>query len=318
MLDVMEETGRRMGGDNGSHPGAGAVEMFAGVRIEGHASGVIERVGRFQPDLIIAESFDAMGPLTAAALHVPWVEHKIVGPVPAGFARLFEQRAQHEYDVAGLQPTGAVVAIDPYPDTLLTAEERDERRNNWLIRPSVHRDEQYAARAFGTHAGSPVALVTFGTSVSEEQSMADVAESVAQAGFQVLVTVMGPLPVTRSDLEGRIRTIGFVPLSEVLPQVDVVISAGGTGTLLASLSESKPLVILPFLADQPWNAQRAAEAGTAIIIARPDEAGAAALKVLETPEFAEAVHTAQDAIRRMDTASTVVERLESQFGQRIA
>jgi UDP:flavonoid glycosyltransferase YjiC (YdhE family) len=70
-----------------------------------------------------------------------------------------------------------------------------------------------------------------------------------------------------------VHAIGFVPLSKLLHEVDLVVPAGGTGTVLASLAHG----LRPFIADHLWNAERAAALGAAIVIDDPAEAGDAAV-----------------------------------------
>jgi UDP:flavonoid glycosyltransferase YjiC (YdhE family) len=57
-----------------------------------------------------------------------------------------------------------------------------------------------------------------------------------------------------------VHEIGFVPLARLLPEVDAVIGAGGSGTVQATLAAGLPMVLRPVLADQPWTAQRVARA----------------------------------------------------------
>jgi UDP:flavonoid glycosyltransferase YjiC (YdhE family) len=49
----------------------------------------------------------------------------------------------------------------------------------------------------------------------------------------------------------------------VLPTVDLVVSHGGSGSLMAALAHGLPSVLLPLGADQPHNARRAEELGLA-------------------------------------------------------
>jgi UDP:flavonoid glycosyltransferase YjiC (YdhE family) len=55
-----------------------------------------------------------------------------------------------------------------------------------------------------------------------------------------------------------------VPHGDLLPRTDVVVTTGGTGTVLGSLSAGVPLVVAPTAWDQPENAWRVAEAGAGI------------------------------------------------------
>jgi MGT family glycosyltransferase len=63
------------------------------------------------------------------------------------------------------------------------------------------------------------------------------------------------------------RVERWVPHSDLLPRTDVVVTTGGTGTVLAALSSGVPLVAVPTAWDQPENAWRIAEAGAGIRLA---------------------------------------------------
>jgi UDP:flavonoid glycosyltransferase YjiC (YdhE family) len=68
---------------------------------------------------------------------------------------------------------------------------------------------------------------------------------------------LGPIPANA-------RVERWVPHSDVLPRADVVVTTGGTGTVLAALCAGLPLVVVPTAWDQPENAWRVAETGAGI------------------------------------------------------
>ena len=61
----------------------------------------------------------------------------------------------------------------------------------------------------------------------------------------------------------HVRVERFVPQAEVLRNTDLVVSHGGSGSLMATLAHGLPSVLLPLGADQPHNALRAEELGLA-------------------------------------------------------
>jgi len=85
------------------------------------------------------------------------------------------------------------------------------------------------------------------------------------------------------------RVERWVPHTDLLPRADVVVTTGGTGTVLATLSAGVPLVIVPTAWDQPENAWRVAEAGAGIRIAptacTPERIRLAVERVLGDPSF---------------------------------
>ncbi len=116
-------------------------------------------------------------------------------------------------------------------------------------------------------------------------------DGLAGLDADVVVTIgRGLDPADLGAQPPHVRVVPFVPQSEVLPEVDLVVSHGGSGSLVAALTHGLPSVLLPLGADQPHNALRAGELGLATSL---DAASA-------TPEtIAEHVETAlrDDAMR---------------------
>jgi MGT family glycosyltransferase len=76
-----------------------------------------------------------------------------------------------------------------------------------------------------------------------------------------------PATLGLGAIPSNARVERFVPHSDLLPRTDVVVTTGGTGTVLAALSAGVPLVVVPTAWDQPENAWRVAEAGAGIRLA---------------------------------------------------
>jgi UDP:flavonoid glycosyltransferase YjiC (YdhE family) len=148
-------------------------------------------------------------------------------------------------------------------------------------------------------------LVTAGTSVRDPDLLAGLVISVADAGYQVAVTVEpGRLPENP-----RVHAAGFVPLARLLPAVDAVVGTAGLGTVLATLATGLPSVLRPVLADQPWNAQRVVAAGAGIFIQDPAEAGPAVRSVLSNAAYRAAAQAAATSIGSMPSPAAALDEL---------
>lgn len=106
----------------------------------------------------------------------------------------------------------------------------------------------------------------------------------------------------------------YIPQSLLFPYCDLVVTHGGTGTVMAALSHGLPMVIIPVAADQPDNARRCTQLGVARAIA-PEERTAegisrAARAVLTEPRYREQAMRMRDEIRAMPDPDHAVSWLE--------
>ena len=81
---------------------------------------------------------------------------------------------------------------------------------------------------------------------------------------QVVVTVGRDIdPAELGPQPAHVRVERYVPQADVLPRASLVVSHGGSGSVLAALAHGVPLVLLPMGADQPYNAARCETLGVA-------------------------------------------------------
>ncbi|HWO63675.1 MAG TPA: nucleotide disphospho-sugar-binding domain-containing protein [Umezawaea sp.] len=299
----VEETLRRTG-SHPAHPGPGTIEYFAGVRVDLALEETVDQLAKLEPDLLVAEELDFLGPLVATMLEIPWVEHRVGAPLPEEFAALLRDRSAKNYTARSLRPSARIALVDAYPDFLLGPDERPAA-DRISLRPTLNEHGEGMAVTIPERTSRPRALVTLGTTVEDRDALASMVSAVSAAGFDVLATAdAADLPAAAG-----VHALGFVPLAKLLPEVDLVVSAGGTGTVLASLAAGLPLVLRPFLADHPWNAARVAAQGAAIVIDDPADAGEAARRVMNSDDHRIAATTAAKEISAMNAPEHVIERL---------
>ena len=123
-------------------------------------------------------------------------------------------------------------------------------------------------------SGAPLVYLTFGSVAGGLPNAAAVyrtaLDAVAGLHARVLLTVgrgfdldtLGPVP-ENTHVEA------WVPQAEVLGEAALVVAHGGSGTTFGTLAAGVPLVVVPLFADQLVNAERAAEAGAAVVV-EPD------------------------------------------------
>jgi MGT family glycosyltransferase len=170
----------------------------------------------------------------------------------------------------------------------------------------------------------PVVYVTEGTLHSKPPIL-----------LRAAVAGLAALPVTVIATTGKHRdpaTLGFgatpanvrieqwVPHSDLLPRADLVVTTGGTGTVLATLSAGVPLVIVPMAWDQPENAWRVAEAGAGLRVApqrcTPDSIRRAVECVLREPRFRENARRLAGELARCGGAGQAAHLIEALAARR--
>lgn len=301
---ILAETERRTGGGDARHPGEAAVEHFAGARIDLTYDEALTQARRFAPALMVCEALDFVGPMVAATLDIPWAAFTVSAPLPAPLAEALRERARAEHTARGVRPRERFALIDPLPDSLRTTSEQTPP-DSIPVRPVAHRGENAEDAELKQANGTPLVLVTLGTTVREPDLLAGLVASVTGVGYDVAVTVEpGTLPE-----DPRVHQVGFVPLARLLPAVEAVVGTAGLGTVLATLAAGLPTVLRPVLADQPWNAQLVAKSGAGIAIEEPAEAGWAVRTVLSDPAYRAAAQAASDSIRSMPPPAAVIDEL---------
>lgn len=141
----------------------------------------------------------------------------------------------------------------------------------------------------------PLVYVTEGTMHSKSAMLLRSAlQGLATAPVRVVATTgrhRDPATLELGVVPSNARVERFVPHSDLFPRTDVVVTTGGTGTILSALSAGIPLVVVPTAWDQPENAWRLVEAGAGVRIppsrCTPDTVRAAVDRVLGDPSFAQ-------------------------------
>lgn len=134
----------------------------------------------------------------------------------------------------------------------------------------------------------------------------------------VLVAPDGAVPAPPEHLLVRPR----VPVLELMPHLDAVISHGGLNTVCEALAHGVPLVIAPIRGDQPINAAQVAAAGAGIRVrfdgVRPEPLREALLTVLDDPSYRAAAERVRASLREAGGAAAAADHLELLASDRFA
>jgi MGT family glycosyltransferase len=156
----------------------------------------------------------------------------------------------------------------------------------------------------GLPGKKPLVYVTEGTvHVKEPVLLQSAARGLAGAPVDVIMTTgrhRDPSSLALESLPPNIRVEQYVSHGDLFPFVDVVVTTGGTGTVLTALTAGVPLVVVPTGWDLPENAQRIVEAGVGIRIhpgrCSPRKLRSAVLSVLRDPSYRRNARIMGDAL----------------------
>jgi UDP:flavonoid glycosyltransferase YjiC (YdhE family) len=167
--------------------------------------------------------------------------------------------------------------------------------------------------------GAPTVYFTLGTVFNLESGdlFARVLAGLRDLPVNVIATVGREIdPAEFGPQPANVRIERYIPQSVVLPLIDVVVSHGGSGSVIGALAHGLPMILIPLGADQPYNAVRCADLGVARVLDAVEATSAtvreAVVTVLADPTFRQAAQRLRDEIAGLPDpahAVTVIERL---------
>ena len=145
----------------------------------------------------------------------------------------------------------------------------------------------------------PVVLVSLSTS---QQGQADLlqrcADAVGGLPVRAIVTTgpsIDPATVRRGE---NTQVVSYVPHVDLLPNISLVITHAGLGTVMAALGAGVPLLCVPMGRDQFFNAERTEALGAGRML--PPDAGVSMIAAAATEILGDGTFT--DAAKRMAAA----------------
>jgi hypothetical protein len=259
LRDLRHETSR-------DHPSAVGIEfaaqMFGATGTRYVEPALRELFERERPDLVVYELLDLGAAVAAARLGIRAVAMGLVLWNPM-FARF--------YELAGTDPNLIPDGyLDTVPPSLQTPGPLPERRQ--AIQPAAW-IPPIPLPAWLPDLPRKRVYVTLGTVVFDEIAVLRRAIlATAAHDVEVLVSA-GPTsdPALLGDLPANVHVEKFVPQPEVLKHVDLVVHHGGSGTMLGSLAEGVPQLVLPQRGDHPFNGAALVRAGAGRVLANDEQ-----------------------------------------------
>jgi UDP:flavonoid glycosyltransferase YjiC (YdhE family) len=230
----------------------------------------------WRPDLLVSEELDFGAMVVAERLGLPYATMLV--SCTGAFVRpdlvagpLNEVRARHSlppdphlamlsrYLVLAPFPPGLRDPAFPLPPTahtlrLVVADgDRDQAAPTWPARPT----------------GAPTVFFTLGTIYNMESGdlFRRVITGLRDLPIDLIVTVGRDIdPQELGAQPANVHVERFIPQAALLPHCDLVVSHGGSGSVLGALAHGLPMVLIPMGADQPLNAERCRALGIAQVL----------------------------------------------------
>ncbi|MEU3519879.1 glycosyltransferase [Streptomyces sp. NPDC006654] len=316
MPDLLAEGARRAGVDDPTVPDPAVVaEVFAGARIDLSADAAIAAAREFRPDVIVAEATDYVGPFVAAALQVPYAKHAFGPLIPAEFTEVLDAVAERVYKERGLAVPVPAWYVDPCPE-VLQGPGWQPPQGRLPLRAEAHRGpaatDGPATPAAPADRTRPKALLSFGTHFAAPALLRPIVDSLAPLADLVVTLGLTATAADYGDGLDHVEFVGFTPLAELLDGVDLVVTHGGAGTTLGTLSRGLPMVVVPQGADQflQAGAIAAARLGTAVLPpAAPEAVAQAVTEVLGNAEYRDNARRTAEQIAAMPSPREVADQL---------
>jgi UDP:flavonoid glycosyltransferase YjiC (YdhE family) len=288
------------------------------------ATDILMLCDAWQPDLLVCEETD-FGPLVVAEqLGLPYATVLVLAA--GSFARpaliaeaLNEVRAEH-----GLSPDpdlamlSRYLVLSPFPPSFRDpAFPLPATAHSFRLFTRDPADDDVAARLGTRLHGAPTVYFTLGTVFNHESGdlFSWVLAGLRDLPIHVVATVGREIdPAEFGPQPAHIQIERYIPQALILPQSDLVVSHGGSGSVLGALAHGLPMVLLPMGADQPLNAARCADLGLAWVLdaveATPEAVREAVSMVLADSSYRRAAERMRHEIAAMPGPAHAVRLLE--------
>lgn len=266
-----------------------AREAFRDVMPRSTYAGYAPWIAEHRPDLVIAEVADAGAALAAAAAGVPCVLHSYgrrIGTISPTHELVDEPLAAVAAELGIAVTVGDPLGhahLDICPPSLQSAPD-GPTVPDIPLRPTAWNPPMPSFVAPRT-GQRPWVYLTLGTAIGDVQVLRRAAEGLARLDVEVLIASGSIDAAEVDDLvhlggPGRVRVEPFVPQAELFVRDPPALAVhhGGSGTTLASAAAAVPQLLMPYGADQFFNAEALCGTGAGRTLGEPDAVTADAVE----------------------------------------
>ncbi len=277
--------------------------------------GMLPVARAFRPDLVLSTLEQGAGPLLAAELGVPLVEHGI--RIATGGADEHSVRFR-DFIAAHLEPTRERLGIGEPAERAATIDMRPPSLGGtasdtqWLMRYVPYNESRVVPAWVTQPPDRPRICVTLGSvlpALGGLGALRGILADLSTMDVEVLLA-LGDIDLSDlGELPGNVRALGWMPLNALLPTCSAILHHAGSATVATPMVYGVPQVALPRFADQPLNAKLVASSGVGLVIEEPAEARGALTKVLDDTTFTDHAARLRDEIAAQPSPATIATRL---------
>jgi UDP:flavonoid glycosyltransferase YjiC (YdhE family) len=327
MRQQMELAARRYPQEAALPPGKERFETFvprmlAGVAAPARAADLIPLARRWRPHVVLHDEAEFAAPVAADVLGVPYASQSIVLLRPWRMTRLTGEVLaplcrEWGVDLGELAGLYRYLHLDACPPSLQEKHIEEVLTAHPLANTSdldTAEGEELPAWVAALPA-RPTVYVTLGTVFNRDrQVLSTILHGLREEPVNVIATVgynsdpadLGPQPE-------HVHVERYIPLSLLLPHLDLVVTQGGT-SILPALGAGLPLLVVPQGADQFHNAEACERRGVGLRLL-PHELAAEAVcasvtRLLGETSFASNAAAVADEMARMPGPEEGVRLLE--------
>jgi UDP:flavonoid glycosyltransferase YjiC (YdhE family) len=296
--------------------------LFAGVAAE-RALPEMMAVGRtWQPAVVVRDNLEFSGFLMAEALGVPHAVVQVTAWRPS--------MHQHAVEALDRLRSGIGLPSDPDPARLFRhllfiprppslLDQAALPATAHIIQPLIFDqsgDEQLPAWV-DELPDQPLVYATLGTVFNQAPGVLEsIIKGLRDEAISLVVTTgRDQDPAALGSQPPNVHIERYIPQSLLFPRCDVIVTHGGSGTVMAALQDGLPMVIIPIAADQPLNAQRCAELGVGRVIEpasrTPEAIREATRDVLVDPQYWARAEQIRDEITELPGSNRIVRLIEN-------
>lgn len=283
-------------------------QVWCGLLPERKVPDLLAIAEAWPPGLIVRDERDYAGCIAAEALGIPHASVDVHATLDREYPQWATEPLDRHRAAVGLPPDPDLamirryLALRPFPPSFPDPAHTVSPTTHHL-RPMA--DDRSGAEGLPGWVASlpdgPVVYVGLGTVDNRPEVFRAFIAGLGDAALTAIVTVgRDQDPAAYGPPLGNVHIERYIPLSLLLPHCDVVVTNGGSGTLMAALGHGLPVVVAPISADQPDNAARCAVLGLGRVVLpadlTPERAREAVRAVLDEPSYRRNAERVRDEI----------------------